>query len=341
VDAERARYYALFQEALAAPAELPGRGRGRGIVTCASQKFAPFVWILVRSLRFYGCDLPIELWHMAGEINGPFRRWLEPYGVTVRDAGALPWGRHRAFNGAHGFKPYAIVQSAFADVLFLDADNCALTDPTFVFDSPEFKDAGAIFWSDPVPMTAQLGAARLREDFGLAPGGAEFESGQLVVAKERCARALLATVHLNRYSGYYYRFLFGDKETFRLAFDATGQSYVLARQPEGAPRRDWRQWGHLQYWTDGRPLFQHRVGAKWEMLATRATNHDLGHLPPAFVAEIFRELQLDWPRIMPVGERLRPYAGIVRRVVQPWWLRPYFGWVRSSVRRVTERSRRA
>ena len=168
---------------------------------------------------------------MAGEVNAPLRRWLEPYGVVFRDSGALPWGRNRWFNGAHGIKPYAIVHSAFRDVLFLDADNSVSRDPTFLFDTPDYASRGAIFWSDPAPMTAALGRAALRADFGVDPGGDEFESGQLFVDSIRAAQALALTVHLNERSGYYYRFLFGDKETFRLAFDAAKQPYLLVRQP--------------------------------------------------------------------------------------------------------------
>jgi hypothetical protein len=340
MDAERARYLARFQHALATTGDCPAEHRGRGIVTSGSLKFTPYLWMLIRSLRHFGCTLPIELWHMEGEVNPALQRWLEPYGVTFRDGGRLPWGRNRYFNGAHGFKPYAVIHSAFREVLFLDADNTVAVDPTFLFETSEFVRHGAVFWSDPVPMTGRIGGGALRADFGLEPGGEEFESGQMLVDKGRCWRALMLTLHVNEYSGYYYRFLFGDKETFRLAFDAAGQPYTLARQPPEAPARDWRRTGHVQYWTDGRPLFHHRVGRKWEMDVTRASNHVLPQLPAEFTAEIFAELKREWPRIMPVGERLRPYAGMVRRTIQPEWSRPYFGWLRAGIRVLTDRERR-
>jgi hypothetical protein len=340
MDAERARYFDQFQRALAEAGECPATARGRGVVTCGSLKFAPYLWILIRSLRHFGCVLPVELWHMDGEVNDELQRWFEPYGVTFRDGGRLPWGRNRYFNGAHGFKPYAVVHSSFREVLFLDADNSVTMDPAFLFETPAFVRDGAVFWSDPVAMTGGLGGAALRADFGLDPGGEEFESGQFLMDKARCWRALRLTLHVNEHSGYYYRFLFGDKETFRLAFDAAGQRYALARQPPQAPTRDWKKTGHVQYWIDGRALFHHRVGRKWEMDVTRASNHVLPHLPDALVTEIFAELRRAWPRVMPARERLRPYAGRVRRVVQPEWSRPYFGWLRAAVRTITDRERR-
>lgn len=48
-------------------------------------------------------------------------------------------------------KPYtikvaALLNSAFEDILFLDADNVVVRDPTYLFDSPEYLDTGAMFF---------------------------------------------------------------------------------------------------------------------------------------------------------------------------------------------------
>ena len=76
------------------------------------------------------------------------------------------------------------------------------------------------------------------------------------------------------------------------------------------------------------------------MDVTRAANHDLAHLPPDLVADLFAELRRRWTTIMPIRERLRPYAGRMRRYVQPAWSSPHLGWVRASVRRAAEWERR-
>ncbi len=190
MDAERQRYLDLFRQAQAHVPAYDGAGRGRGIVTSGSLRFAPYLWILIRSLRHFGCTLPIELWHMEGEVNDALRRWFTPYGVIFRDGGPLRWRRHRYFNGAHGIKPYAVVHSAFREVLFLDADNSVAVDPTFLFETPAYREHGAVFWSDPAPVTGRIGGSELRADFGVEPGGDEFESGQFVVDKARAWAAL-------------------------------------------------------------------------------------------------------------------------------------------------------
>lgn len=48
-------------------------------------------------------------------------------------------------------KPYtikvaALLNSAFEDILFLDADNVAVRDPSYLFDLPEYLDTGAMFF---------------------------------------------------------------------------------------------------------------------------------------------------------------------------------------------------
>ena len=38
--------------------------------------------------------------------------------------------------------------TSFAEVLVLDADNLPLADPSFLFESPEYKSSGSLFWPD-------------------------------------------------------------------------------------------------------------------------------------------------------------------------------------------------
>lgn len=45
-------------------------------------------------------------------------------------------------------KAAAIINSSFKEVLYLDSDNLSATDPTFLFDTPEYKSTGALFWPD-------------------------------------------------------------------------------------------------------------------------------------------------------------------------------------------------
>ncbi len=188
---------------------------------------------------------------MEAEINEPLRRWLTPYGVSFRNAGDLAWNRRpRSWDGAvgvYGIKPYAIMHSGFREVLFLDADNGVFRDPTFLFEAAEYRLIRAIFWPDPATHAGRLGGRELRRDFGLDEGTSrELESGQILIDKLECWRALALTLHLNEHGDYYYPLLSGDKETFRLAFDVLRQPYLLVpRDPDAVeyPRHNPRRAG--------------------------------------------------------------------------------------------------
>jgi len=45
-------------------------------------------------------------------------------------------------------KPAALMHCQFQNVLFIDADCFPLRNPEFLFETPEFKEYGALFWPD-------------------------------------------------------------------------------------------------------------------------------------------------------------------------------------------------
>ena len=55
--------------------------------------------------------------------------------------------------GGWELKPYAVMHSRFREVLLLDADNVPVRDPSFLFDRPEYRDTGALFWPDIVRLS--------------------------------------------------------------------------------------------------------------------------------------------------------------------------------------------
>ena len=75
---------ALFERAVAQkPPYAARRFRGRGIVICAGgAKNFPCAWVAVKMLRYLGCTLPIELWHLgAREMTPAMRALTAPLGV--------------------------------------------------------------------------------------------------------------------------------------------------------------------------------------------------------------------------------------------------------------------
>src|SRR5262249_8603796 len=122
----------------------------------------------------------------------------------------------------------------------------------------QFQKTGALFWPD-YGQLEKSGA--VWESCGLIRSdGPEFESGQIVVDKERCWPALRLCLWFNANSDFYYTYLHGDKETFHLAFRKLNTPFSLVKTPiyplEGTM---------CQHDFQGKRLFQHRNMDKWDL----------------------------------------------------------------------------
>jgi hypothetical protein len=237
-----------------------GRFEGRGIVICGGgEKYFPSVYVLVRLLRHFACALPIEVWHLgADEMPDAQSGLLAEHGALCVDGLAVRRLHPARRLGGWELKCHALLHCAFAEVLMLDADNCPVRDPSFLFDAPEYGKTGAVFWPD------YKGFARgqaVWEASGIPyRDEPEFESAQILINKARCWRALNIAMHLNEHSDWWYRLVHGDKDTFHLAWRKIGQTYAM---PKAAPLA--LESTILQHDFAGERLFQHRNFAKWTL----------------------------------------------------------------------------
>jgi hypothetical protein len=189
---------------------------------------------------------------------------LAPLGVECVDATRM----RRKFPARilHGWelKPYALLHSPYREVLLLDADNVPLVNPEYLFTTPEFLATGAVFWPDFTKGANKKGFAIWRS-FGLrSPDEFEFESGQILLDKQRCWQALYLSWWINDNSDFFYRYLHGDKETFHLAFRKLKTPYSLIPQPIDPLPGVMCQHDFL-----GRRIFQHRNVEKWDPFFNR------------------------------------------------------------------------
>lgn len=264
---QRDRYRKMLNQFLSSLETFPeNRFEHRGVVLCGGGDYFPCAWVCIRILRAVGCTLPIELWHRgAREMTDEMKALVEPYGVVCRDSFAV--ARRFPVRRLDGWelKPYAILNSSFAEVLYIDADNVVVRDPEFLFDTELYRKTGSLFWPD-VP-NAPYGRSYLKDvswelldmPFRREP---EFESGQLLIDKRRCWRPLQLTLHLNEHSDYYYTAFFGDKDTFHLAWRKLDQEYGLISH---SPAVLGDQLALVQLDPKGQRLFQHRCNAKWTL----------------------------------------------------------------------------
>ena len=250
------------QLAAAASADSPfpeDRFAGRGIVICAGgARLFTCAWVAIALLRRHlACTLPIEVWHLGPEEMGPpMRGLLEELDAQPVDAFEVA-KRHQVERlGGWELKPYAVMHSRFREVLLLDADNVPVRDPSFLFDRPEFRDTGALFWPDIVRLSPDneiwaISGLSYRDMWSV-------ESGQMVLDKSRCWRALSLSHWINQHSHVFYQFLHGDKDTLVIAWLMLAQPYQFIRH---SPKL--LEATLCQRDPEGAVLFQHRNGAKW------------------------------------------------------------------------------
>ena len=250
-----------------------GAGSGRGVVIAAGgARLFVNAYLLAHVLRRrLGCATPIEVWHYGGgELSPRMRALLADLGVATVDAAPLIARAGVTIRDGWQLKPFALVACRFAEVLLLDADQVPVVDPCVAFEWPQYREAGAVFWPDVLdikaenPIWAALGVAGERS--------VSLESGQVMVDKRRHMRAALATLALNEAAETTYRYLYGDKDTFLVAWRLLDASFAMA------PHRPFVEERSLvQRDFNGAAFLQHRTNCKWtysgEQYAPKAAVH--------------------------------------------------------------------
>jgi hypothetical protein len=268
---------------------------GRGIVVCAggARMFTNayvLVWVLRRHLE---SELPIEVWHLGAEEMSPsMAALLERLGARVVDATRRLRAHPADIRDGWQLKAYVLVATHLREVLLLDADQVPTRDPQEAFCWPEYRDAGAVFWPDIVDL------ARDNPIWGLCGVEPEqrvsFESGQLVVDRQRHWQALNAALYLNEEADTFYRLVYGDKDTFLAAWLLTKAPYALVPHRPFVDERCLFQRDFA-----GSPLFQHRTGAKWKYSEDPDAVPGFVHLDACVAA--LQELRQHW-----CGRVMRP-----------------------------------
>lgn len=183
---------------------------GRGIVLTAGDRQAHYLLATIPSFRALGCVLPIEVLYLGdADLGEDYRARLEALpGVVTRDLAQMVRDDGWALRG-WAAKPFAMLYSSFREVLFVDADSAFLEDPTALFDDPDYRRSGALFFRDrlimpedkkqflkdilPRPVSAQAQRSRL----WTGESGHQQESGVVVVDKWRHFVALLLVTRMN------------------------------------------------------------------------------------------------------------------------------------------------
>lgn len=270
---------------------------GKGIVTCAGgNTYFTNAYVLIRKLREVGCSLPIQVWYIgSSELDTTMMSILTEYDVECIDASKKRTNDYKKDGWLEGWavKALAIFESSFQEILFLDSDNYPLRNPEYLFQTTQYRKMGAVFWPD-VSKSIDPSIYPLLDISPIV--GPEIESGQMLFDKQRCSQALYLALWINQHLESFSKFLYGDKDTFRLAFEKIGTSYhLIETSPEFLQNKHDTQsvLGVLnQHDCDGRLLFQHRTVSKWRMFGANA--RIAGALCEPEAISLIRDLRSKW-----------------------------------------------
>jgi alpha 1,2-mannosyltransferase len=175
-----------------------------------------------------------------------------------------------------GIETFAVLHSEFEQVLFLDVDSYPCRNPEFLFDDPQMKEHGAMFfpdapWMKLLPEVWQAMGMEFIDERAI-------ESGQFLIDKKKCWQPLALTYWMNQRSDYYFqigprksgqvgphfgRGVHGDKDLFHLAWRYLKRNYVMPNQDY-----TWISPALVQHAPDGDPVFIHRARRKFSLADT-------------------------------------------------------------------------
>jgi len=240
---------------------IPSGGRCKFYDKNAPQYYFWCAFAAAWRLRHVGCTLPIEFWFLPGEMEEV--EHCELYAKQVAATCHVLDVSDMRVRGGWQTKINIILQTGHTHVMHLDSDNIVTKDPTYLFDSQQYLDTGAMFWSDdPVGRDdfhhrimphqwSRLGVDR-RDVV------TDIETGQMLIDKGRSQKALQVCKHLADHADYWGGFnggergvWYGDKTDFHVAWKITGTPHYI--QP-------WNKFDHgffAHVDPNGDRIFQH------------------------------------------------------------------------------------
>jgi len=298
--------YQQQDQALAAPPPIPNYKPGRSIVTSCYRPEIPGAYILLSEIRRLEINIPVEVFYREGELNRDETSELakiSPGQITFkRINGKAPdfkdrWGNIKGWST----KVFAILESEYAENLWIDCDNVPVRNCLDLFDDQEYAKKGSLFWRDVYSIDRAdqyCSESNMWKLFRVAPNDGEpFESGQFLVNKPAVWTQLSLMMHYTKNNQIYYNFG-GDAECWRMAwqFVSSARNGYHARfnyhasdevpygmMPYGpfhkGVQNQWHKYGGgsvmVQRDRKGVDLFNHRNLNKWKWNEENPYNEDV------------------------------------------------------------------
>lgn len=119
----------------------------KGIIIACPQKYEHFCLSNIKSIRMFGCNLPIEIWEINNEVSANIKAEMEKIdNIYFRNINEFTsnTGHWKGFQ----IKAYILYVTKFEEVILCDADMTFFKNPEIIFDDPNYIETGAYFFKD-------------------------------------------------------------------------------------------------------------------------------------------------------------------------------------------------
>lgn len=225
----------LRQKLSANPSPRTCQSGKKGIaMTIGTQRHVDNAYTALNTLRNeHGSTMPVTIFHWGDEVTAEVMKTFETkFGAKFVDLQAQEFALpHKCADkssrpGGFQIKAMAIyhAQSQFEHMLWMDVDNTLLVAPETLFDSEEYKTSGSTFWPDFMQGWVQDEIYETLTEGKHTPAQvADTESGQFLLNTCQHQDVLEYMQALNENSDVVYDQMYGDKDTYRLAFALAGK----------------------------------------------------------------------------------------------------------------------
>jgi alpha 1,3-mannosyltransferase len=226
------------------PLTMVSEDAGAGVVIPTSTTMLPDTFLLLKSLELLNNTLPIELTYFGdGDLSETSRSLLRHKYPTLRFLDLEPLFPTEQLT-SWAIKPFSILASSFAEVILIDSDVIFLQPPETLLKDPSYQQFGTLFFHDRLVfagnpshkdwITSILPSHGPSLRLQSSPVWSletmeEQESGVVLLRKSdlQVFSALLLTTWMNSLSirENTYSHIYGDKETYWLAFELMSLEY--------------------------------------------------------------------------------------------------------------------
>lgn len=250
------------------------------VISSGGLKYLTNAYLNIRYIRdVLKSNLPIQIWYLGEKekIDIIFNDLSSRYdNVEFINSEEVQKTYPFAKSGGWENKIYSIAHCKYTEVLYLDSDCFLDYQPEKLFtDLKEYQEYGAVFsadcdvlgchrpmdengvitrlgsflngvwdYSQPNPLLNILGIPD-----NLSP---ELESGFMVINKYLCYKEVLLSLYLNENSDFIYYYIYGDKDSYRLAWSYFNTNYYVIKNVA-------RSHNCISNYYNNNLLFQHRV----------------------------------------------------------------------------------